>query len=124
MHFFSSLSINYSFTKQFYLKLLSCFAVSSLVHSYIYPAIAQIIPDTTLPINTTVRVDNNTSIIEAGTRVEGNLFHSLREFSVINGGEAFFNNPDDIRNIITRVTGQLILVSLTFVPPTEFKSSR
>ena len=106
MRFFSSLSMNYSLTKQFYLKLLSCFAVSSLVHSYITRATAQIIPDTTLPINTTVRVDNNTSIIEAGTRVEGNLFHSFREFSVIDGGEAFFNNAVDIRNIITRVTGQ------------------
>jgi filamentous hemagglutinin family protein len=106
MRFFSSLKMNYSLTKQFYLKLLSCFAVSSLTHSYSHPAIAQITPDTTLPINTTVRVNNNTNILEGGTRVEGNIFHSLREFSVINGSEAFFNNPLDIRNIITRVTGQ------------------
>jgi filamentous hemagglutinin family protein len=100
--------MNYSSTKSFDLKLLSCIAVSSLIHSYINPAIAQITPDTTLPINTTIRVENNTSIIESGTRVQGNLFHSLREFSVINGNEAFFNNPLDIRNIITRVTGQSI----------------
>jgi filamentous hemagglutinin family protein len=106
--FFSSTSMNYSSTKLFYLKCISCFAFSSLIHSYIDPAIAEITPDTTLPINTTIRVDNNTSIIESGTRVEGNLFHSLREFSVINGNEAFFNNPLDIRNIITRVTGQSI----------------
>jgi filamentous hemagglutinin family protein len=98
--------MNYSSTKRFYLKLLSCIAVTSLIHSHINPAIAQITPDTTLPINTTIRVNSNISILEAGTRVKGNLFHSFREFSVINGNEVFFNNPLDIRNIITRVTGQ------------------
>ncbi|MBW4509561.1 MAG: filamentous hemagglutinin N-terminal domain-containing protein [Scytonematopsis contorta HA4267-MV1] len=98
--------MNQSSTKKFYLKLLSSIAVSNLIYAYTYPTIAQITPDTTLPINTTIRVDNNTSIIEAGTRVQGNLFHSLREFSVINSREAFFNNPLNIRNIITRVTGQ------------------
>jgi filamentous hemagglutinin family protein len=106
--FFSSITMNYFSTESFYLKFLSCIAVTSLIYSYINPTIAQITPDTTLPINTTIRVDNNTSIIEAGTRVESNLFHSLREFSVINGNEAYFNNPLDIRNIITRVTGQSI----------------
>ncbi|MBW4509564.1 MAG: S-layer family protein [Scytonematopsis contorta HA4267-MV1] len=100
--------MNYSLKKHFYLKFLTCIAVSSLIHSYINPAVAQITPDATLPINTNIRVNNNTSILEAGTRVQGNLFHSLREFSVINGSEAFFNNPLDIRNIITRVTGQSI----------------
>jgi filamentous hemagglutinin family protein len=100
--------MNYSSAKRFYLKLLLYLAFESLISGYIDPAIAQIIPDTTLPTNTNIRVNNNTSIIEGGTRVEGNLFHSLREFSVINGNEAFFNNPLDIRNIITRVTGQSI----------------
>jgi filamentous hemagglutinin family protein len=106
MLFFSSICINYSSTKQFYLKFIGCIVVSSLIYSYIYPAVSQIIPDTNLPINTTIRLDNNTSIIESGTRVQGNLFHSFREFSIINGSEALFNNPLDIRNIITRVTGQ------------------
>ncbi|HEY9603528.1 MAG TPA: filamentous hemagglutinin N-terminal domain-containing protein, partial [Allocoleopsis sp.] len=66
---------------------------------------SQITPDGTLPNNTVVIPNGNTSLIEQGTRVGNNLFHSFLEFSIPTGQEAFFNNALDIENILTRVTG-------------------
>ncbi|BAZ23838.1 filamentous hemagglutinin family outer membrane protein [Kalymmatonema gypsitolerans NIES-4073] len=89
-----------------YLRLLNSLVLCLLGHVNI--AEAQIQPDGTLPSNTRVTSNGNTFLIENGTRVGGNLFHSFSEFSVPTGGEAFFNNALDIQNVINRVTGKNI----------------
>ncbi|MUG95316.1 filamentous hemagglutinin N-terminal domain-containing protein [Scytonema sp. UIC 10036] len=77
-----------------------------------YPVTAQITPDTTLPVNSTVTPEGNIRVIEGGTQRGGNLFHSFREFSFsvqtsgTTGDTAFFNNDSAVTNIITRVTGE------------------
>jgi filamentous hemagglutinin family protein len=69
---------------------------------------AQIVPDTNLPVNSSHRVSGNTEIIEGGTQVQGNLFHSFLKFSVPTGSAVFFNNDLTVKNIISRVTGLAI----------------
>ena len=63
-------------------------------------SIAQVIPDNT--VGTTVSGSN---LIEGGTRVGNNLFHSFSQFSIPTGSNAIFNNSVDIQTIFSRVTG-------------------
>ncbi|MGI0493635.1 filamentous hemagglutinin N-terminal domain-containing protein [Alkalinema pantanalense CENA528] len=67
-------------------------------------AIAQVIPDGSLP-TTVTSPDALNFTIDNGARSGGNLFHSFSQFSVPTGGSAFFNNALDVQNIFARVTG-------------------
>jgi len=74
----------------------------------ICPAFAQITPDITLPINSVVKTNGLTHIIEAGTLRGVNLYHSFQDFSVPTNQTAYFNNAFNVQNILTRVTGTSI----------------
>ena len=67
------------------------------------PTLAQVTTDGTT--STTVNADENNFDIKDGDRSGSNLFHSFQDFSVPNGGSAFFDNNPDIANIFSRVTG-------------------
>lgn len=68
-------------------------------------AIAQIIPDETWGTEKFVVTPNVDFLIEAGTRRGFNLFHSFERFDITEGGSVYFDSPQGIENIFSRVTG-------------------
>jgi filamentous hemagglutinin family protein len=73
--------------------------------------LAQIVPDNTLGVEGSV-VTPNVNIngipsdqIDGGAIRGANLFHSFEQFSILQGGGAYFTNPAGITNILSRVTG-------------------
>ncbi|HIK06179.1 MAG TPA: filamentous hemagglutinin N-terminal domain-containing protein [Trichormus sp. M33_DOE_039] len=66
---------------------------------------ANIVEDKTLPNNSQVTLSRDTFLIEGGTQIGNNLFHSFSEFSLPQNYAAYFNNQPHIQNIFSRVTG-------------------
>ena len=83
---------------------LTCQFAPVLTCQFATPAHAQIIPDGTLSTSVTSS-DNQNFVIVSGDRNGNNLFHSFDTFSIPTSGSAIFNNPIDIENILSRVTG-------------------
>jgi len=77
----------------------------------IAPAVAQIIPDTTLPgevttvVYDTVVRGQDADLVNGGALRGSNLFHSFLEFNVGEGQQVYFTNPAGVENILSRVTG-------------------
>ena len=73
---------------------------------------AQITPDDTLGTESSVFTSAGTMVngspadlISEGAQREANLFHSFSEFNVDSGQQVYFENPDGVELIVSRVTG-------------------
>ncbi|BDA67977.1 filamentous hemagglutinin family outer membrane protein [Calothrix sp. PCC 7716] len=82
--------------------------IASAINLYTNSTVAQITPDATLPNNSNVIQFVNTFNITGGSTALNNLFHSFKDFSILYGNGAIFNNAVNIQNIIIRVTGNSI----------------
>jgi len=70
-------------------------------------AVAQITPDATLGSeNSSITPEvNSVDLITGGATRGSSLFHSFLEFNVNHGQRVYFDNPANINNIFSRVTG-------------------
>ena len=89
-----------------YIRLTSVFALSYLTATL--SVTAQILPDNTLPVNSTVTKSGLIQTIDGGTSRGVNLYHSFQDFSVPTNNTTYFNNAANIQNILTRVTGSSV----------------
>lgn len=96
------------------LRLMSALAIAGAITFFSTSNVlaqSKIVPDNTLGSESSSVTPNypNTSIptevIEGGAVRGNNLFHSFEEFNVSEGRAAFFQTPNNIQNIIARVTG-------------------
>lgn len=95
---------------------LSCKYIEKLSYLtclfFIFPflsANAQLIPDNSLGSeSSSVNPSIDKDLIEGGAIRDNNLFHSFKEFNVNPNQKVYFSNPDNITNILTRVTGSNI----------------
>lgn len=87
---------------------------SSLLFAFLllFPtsSLAQIIPDGSLGAESSRIIPDNinnlpSERITGGATRGSNLFHSFREFNIGEGRGAYFENPNAVSNIFTRVTG-------------------
>ncbi|PMB46716.1 hypothetical protein CEN41_05045 [Fischerella thermalis CCMEE 5330] len=90
------------------LTTLSLYTISNFAS--ITTATAQIIPDNSLGVeSSTVNPDVINGLqsdrVDGGAIRGSNLFHSFQEFNIDAGRGAYFSNPANITNILTRVTG-------------------
>ncbi|EAZ90881.1 beta strand repeat-containing protein [Crocosphaera chwakensis] len=90
-------------TKKF-LIFISIFPINYI--TVVSSALGQVSSDGT--VNTQVTPTDNQLVITGGTQQGKNLFHSFNQFSVPDNVEAYFQNSNDINNIISRVTGGVI----------------
>ncbi|RAM49799.1 MAG: hypothetical protein C6Y22_20710, partial [Hapalosiphonaceae cyanobacterium JJU2] len=85
------------------LSLLTVISLASIT-----TATAQLIEDNSLGAESSVvnrNVVNGIDLITGGSTRGSNLFHSFQEFNIDAGRGAYFSNPANIANILTRVTG-------------------
>ncbi|MEO0869907.1 MAG: filamentous hemagglutinin N-terminal domain-containing protein, partial [Cyanobacteria bacterium J06642_11] len=75
------------------------------------PALAQVIPDTTLGNESSTVIPNvdlrgdTADLIDGGAARGTNLFHSFEQFGIVTDQRVYFSNPANIENIVSRVTG-------------------
>jgi filamentous hemagglutinin family protein len=93
------------------LKLVGSVAiVGTLLTAVGESVLAQIVPDNTLGVESSVVTPDvikgiQGDRIDGGATREANLFHSFSQFNIGEGRGAYFTNPLGIENILTRVTG-------------------
>ncbi|MEA5510232.1 S-layer family protein [Crocosphaera sp. UHCC 0190] len=85
----------------------ACISILTVSYLTVVPStLAQVSSDGT--VNTQVTPTGNQLEITGGTQQGNNLFHSFNQFSIPDKVEAYFNNSNQINNIISRVTGASI----------------
>ncbi|MGB7443155.1 MAG: S-layer family protein [Coleofasciculaceae cyanobacterium] len=91
--------------------LLITLGISSILALSSNCALAQITPDGSLGVDSSVIRQNvnvrglPAQLIEGGAARQRNLFHSFEQFNVATGERVYFANPTNIENILSRVTG-------------------